>query len=306
MKRENLVEERSRRCPACNSPAQVNVGEKNGFRLLLCQNCKTLYAAQLPTGADAQDYDSYYQPSHFTVPAFVHARLDEIAAGFSHYRKGNRLLDVGCGGGALLQAAARGGWDAEGLEVSKPAAEHVESLGFKVFGGLLSEAGYPDGYFDVVTASEVIEHVPDPQAVVAEVARILRPGGLFWATTPHGRGVSARALKLKWSIVSPPEHLQLFSVEGIKRMLADAGFRQVRVAAHSINPHEILYVLRARDAREKGNGQEESCSFDRVQSCYELNEAMTRNGIRRMVKGTINGLLAASRLGDSLKIYAVK
>jgi 2-polyprenyl-3-methyl-5-hydroxy-6-metoxy-1,4-benzoquinol methylase len=303
MRRENLV---SRSCPACNSTAQVNIGEKNGFRLPLCQNCKTLYVARLPTGADAQDYDSYYQPSRFTAPAFIHARLDEIVADFSGYRKVNRLLDVGCGGGALLQAAARGGWDAEGLEVSKPAAEHVESLGFKVFSGLLSEAGYPDGYFDVVTASEVIEHVPDPQAVVAEIVRILRPGGLFWATTPHGRGASARALKLNWSIVSPPEHLQLFSVEGIKQMLTSVGFRQVRVAAHGVNPYEILHVLRASDADKKSNGQEENDSFDRVQSCYELNEAMTRSGIRRRAKGMVNGLLAASRLGDSLKIYAVK
>ena len=80
------------------------------------------------------------------------------------------------------------------------------------------EEGLSD--FDVVIASEVLEHVLDPHAMLVEILRVLRPGGLLWATTPHGRGISARLLGLEWSNVCPPEHLQLFSVAGICRRQA--------------------------------------------------------------------------------------
>ena len=49
---------------------------------------------------------------------------------------------------------------------------------------------------------------------------MLRPGGLFWTTTPHARGLSARVLGLKWRCIWPPEHLQLFSVAWSKSVAA--------------------------------------------------------------------------------------
>ncbi len=55
-----------------------------------------------------------------------------------------------------------------------------------------NEAAFPSEHFDVITAAELVEHLCDPQALLHEVARILRPGGLFWMTTPHARGLSGR------------------------------------------------------------------------------------------------------------------
>ncbi len=97
---------------------------------------------------------------------------------------------------------------------------------FEVFCGELEKANYPDDYFDVVFASEVLEHVLDPRAMLEEIARVLRPGGLLWATTPHGRGISTRLLGLEGS----NDYFQLFSVAGIKG-LRNAGFRHVEVAS---------------------------------------------------------------------------
>ena len=105
-------------------------------------------------------------------------------------------------------------WVAEGVEISRTATEHARVEGFKVFCGDLAEAGYPAGYFDVIIASELLEHVDEPGRVVAEMARILRPGGLLWATTPNIEGLSARVLGLNWTTVSP-DHLHLFSRKGI-------------------------------------------------------------------------------------------
>ncbi|HZH92015.1 MAG TPA: class I SAM-dependent methyltransferase [Pyrinomonadaceae bacterium] len=296
----------ARPCPACEADAPVYRGLKSGFDVISCTRCRTLYTAHLPAEEAAEDYDSYYCEQNLSVPAFINERLDQIVAQFAPYRRNGRLLDVGFGAGTLLEAARRGGWEARGVEVSQSAIEHVRKAGFDVFCGTLAEAQYPDDYFDVVTASEVLEHVPHPQPVLNEIARVLRPGGLLWATTPHGRGMSAHLLKLKWSAVSPPEHLQLFSIDGIKKMSAQAGFRRVRVATEGVNPYELIQGLRGgatAAAVPPATGEQSNA---RVESSYQLNEALMASPSRRLLKSALNNLLNLGRIGDSLKIWAEK
>jgi len=303
--------ETRRGCPSCGSECAVERGTKNNFRMLACRDCLTLYVRSLPARGEAKDYDSYYGPENLTVPTFIERWLDEIVATFAPYKQQGRLLDVGCGAGSILQAAQRAGWTPHGMEVSRTAADHNTSQGFDVFCGELAEAQYPDGHFDVVIASEVLEHVASPSAMLAEIARVLRPGGLLWATTPHGRGVSARVLGLGWSAVSPPEHLHLFSLTGIKRLLEDAGFRRVQVVTHGVNPYEIVHGLRSRRSptAAAGAAQEQEAAghgFNRVETSYQLNEFLSESPSRRALKALANGMLGVARLGDSLKIRAEK
>lgn len=82
-------------------------------------------------------------------------------------------------------------WETFGVEVSKTAVENAKNFGFNVFHGELHEANYSANFFDVIIASEILEHLYDPRKLVREVYRILRPGGLFWATTPSSRGLSS-------------------------------------------------------------------------------------------------------------------
>lgn len=302
---------KNRACPACGSAKAEARGKKNEFLMLSCKSCRTLFTSELPGAENEQDYDEYYTPSNLTVPDFIHQRLDEIVAGFAPYRQNNRLLDVGCGAGSMLQAAVRAGWAAEGLEVSAPAVEHLCQLGYNVRCSFLEEARYPDNHFDVVAACGVLEHVPDVSDFTRECARVLRPGGLFYATTPNGAGGSSRLLGVKWSTVSPPEHLHLFSVSGMKTFLEGRGFRRPKVLAEGINPLEIIHVFRgakqangAQAAGGGGSGQEQV--FDRVGAAYALNASFTKSRTRRFAKDLINSFLHVSRMGDELKIYAEK
>src|SRR6266478_6195140 len=259
----------ARNCPACNSSKGRKQGRKNDFDILVCGNCGTLYTQTLPTLSTSQDYEAYYGAENLSVPEFIKRRLDEIVSDFEPYRRTNRLLDIGCGAGSLLEAARKSGWKAEGVEISRPAVDHVRAAGFEAFCGELTEAAYPTGHFDVVTASELLEHVPEPGHLVREVARILHPGGLWWATTPHSKGASGQLLKLDWSVISPPEHLHLFSARGLRGLLLSHGFRRVRIKTEGVNPIELLRRARGRSISNNDSSQSEG--FDRVRTSYQLN-----------------------------------
>jgi len=289
------MQEDRRLCPCCLSKDFQILGEKNGFKILICESCRSLFTDRLPNNSVVENYDFYYGETNLQVPDFVRKRLKEIIDEFSKYRLTNRLVDIGFDAGTLLEVASEAGWQCFGVEVNKLAVKQAETKGFDVFYGELHQANYESNYFDVITASEVIEHVFEPIKLLKEIHRILRPGGVFWATTPSAEGISFRLLGIDWTCISPPEHLQIFSEKGMKVMLEDIGFTNIRIKKHGTNPTEILnYVFR------------KTSSFDRVKTGYKINQALEQNRLRKAIKKCVNSFLNFTNLGDSLKICAIK
>jgi 2-polyprenyl-6-hydroxyphenyl methylase/3-demethylubiquinone-9 3-methyltransferase len=87
------------------------------------------------------------------------------------------LLDVACGGGLLQPYAARAGYRHVGLDIGEVAARVARDHGVLAVRGDARRLPFADGSADVVVAGEALEHVPDLPAVVAELCRVLRPGG---------------------------------------------------------------------------------------------------------------------------------
>jgi ubiquinone/menaquinone biosynthesis C-methylase UbiE len=148
-------------------------------------------------------------------------------------RPGDRALDLGCGEGdftALLKSA--GASRVTGAEVAEAALRRAQrrhpDLRFVLvpFDGPLP---FGDGEFDLVWASEVIEHVADTARWLSEARRVLAPGGRLALTTPsHGR------LRLLLAGIGPHseplgDHLHLYSRPSLKTVLAEFGFTPVDV-----------------------------------------------------------------------------
>src|SRR5712692_655155 len=90
------------------------------------------------------------------------------------------LIDVGCGDGLFLKVANDAGYPAEGIEFSPEGARRAAlRLGRPVAVGDLARGAILNGPFDIATVWHVLEHLPDPGAMLAAVRRRLRPGGLL-------------------------------------------------------------------------------------------------------------------------------
>ena len=104
-----------------------------------------------------------------------------------------RILEVGCGGGIVAEALAAEGCTVIGLDPSVGSLiagqQHAASSALERGAGYLRGVGevlpFPDAAFDAVVASESIEHVEDPSAVLRETRRVLRPEGVFCFDTPN-------------------------------------------------------------------------------------------------------------------------
>ena len=157
--------------------------------------------------------------------AWPFRRLDADAAVMSlPVVRGGRALDVGCGGGGLLASLADAGWRAEGIDPDGGAVTLAVSRGLDARVGVVSDPAHPDGTFDAITMSHVIEHVPDPRAVLTEARRILRPGGRLAILTPNGRALGHWWFRASWFALDPPRHLSIFTLPAFRRLLEETGF----------------------------------------------------------------------------------
>jgi SAM-dependent methyltransferase len=143
--------------------------------------------------------------------------------------KPGTLLDVGAATGFFVEQAKAAGWDARGVEPSTWAAEYARNeLGADVQTGTLESLNVADGSFDVITLWEVIEHLPHPEATLAEIRRILRAGGVLVLSTPDAGSLAARLSGRRWlGWRKVPEHLFFFDRVNLDRLLQKSGFRPI-------------------------------------------------------------------------------
>ena len=146
-------------------------------------------------------------------------------------RPGGRLLDVGAGSGMLVEQALELGYEPTGVEPSRWLQEVAEKRGLPVQLGTLPQAKL-EGPFDVVTVIDVIEHVDDPVAMLAEVRRLLAPDGLVAIVTPDVGSLAARLMGWRWWHFRVA-HIGYFDRDTLRMAIEQAGLRIVKLTRPS-------------------------------------------------------------------------
>jgi ubiquinone/menaquinone biosynthesis C-methylase UbiE len=157
--------------------------------------------------------------------------------------KPGKLLDVGCGGGQFMHQMHNLGWTVTGLDFDGKAVENAKIRYGSALTFLhtdLPGAKFPDNFFDAVTMNHVIEHVPDPVALLKEARRILKVGGRLIATTPNIQSFGHEKFRDCWRGLETPRHLQIFSPDALRQCARMASFDDVQVATSAANADTII------------------------------------------------------------------
>ena len=176
--------------------------------------------------------------------------LDELLL---TYRKGGRLLEIGCGSGSYLAIMRMLGWDVRGLDVDPAAAEEARAAAnCPVHVGTVEEAPFREGSFDAIASSHVIEHVDDPKSFVAASARLLTKGGVMVVRTPNFQSLGHKLFGTDWFSLDPPRHLCLFTPDSLRDLFRASGaFREIRTK--TVTYGSRMAIRRRAAVRATGN-----------------------------------------------------
>ncbi len=193
-------------------------------RVVRCTTCGLARTSPRPAGAALADfYRSASDPKYLEEERGRRATAHRYLAQLERRVQGGCLLDVGCGPGLFLTSASER-WRKVGVELSGWAAgEARRRFGLDVREGSLMEAGLPDASVDAALLVDVVEHLPDPRAVLRELARVMRSAGALFILTPDIDAPVSRLMG-RWWWGLRPAHIHYFSRRTLTALLEDCGF----------------------------------------------------------------------------------
>jgi ubiquinone/menaquinone biosynthesis C-methylase UbiE len=152
-----------------------------------------------------------------------------------HVSPGERVLDIGCGEADFAACAAAAGAQVIGADIAEAALARARERHPDIDLRRVEPHGplpFEDCEFDLVWASEVIEHVADTQRWLSEVRRVLAPGGELVITTPfHGRVKNALIALTRFERHHDPvgQHLRFYTRRSLRDLLLDFGFEPLTI-----------------------------------------------------------------------------
>lgn len=199
------------------------------LRIVRCRACALVFVnPRLAQGANTELYEDMVDPGYTRERE---GRLEIARRAVRKLGAPGRLLDIGCAAGYSLQAAREAGWEVEGIDPSRWAVEEAwRTFGIRVRQGPVEGARWDDASFDAVVMADVVEHLSDPRPVLAEVRRLLKPGGVLYLTTPDYNCVWSRVMRNRWWMVIP-EHNYYFTRRTLRMLLAEASFRTLSMGS---------------------------------------------------------------------------
>lgn len=227
-------------CPICGSGQIDDLGTKLGklevreFIIRQCRECGFTFVSNPSLNFERLYSEPYYNgkgvdPSvdyvfelncpKQTIRSLEWRGITEVISNLRGSLDRVRWLDFGCGNGGLVRYLREMGVDAFGFEEGWIAGEAAR-CGIPIL--TRSDIDARRGEFDVVTAIEVLEHVPDPLSALRDIRAAMTPGGLFFATTGNSAPISNI---LGWHYLLPEIHCSLFQPQSLAHALERTGFR---------------------------------------------------------------------------------
>jgi len=185
----------------------------------------------------ALSYDAAGQDfvvSESTAKEQLSSRFARLA---SYLPAKGRLLDIGASRGVFLKLAESEGWTIFGLEAGLDTIEYAKlHFGITIQHGTLEETPLPDGFYDCVHLSHVLEHLHDPLGSIRTIAKVMKAGGVLTIEVPFEFGdlfdtFREKVLRRPRALNTvPSSHLYFFTLKSLCRLLEKAGFEILAAA----------------------------------------------------------------------------
>ena len=198
-------------CPTCARPRFAPLFSARSYPIARCGDCGLVRTLGVRFDGVA-DYPPFDQRETTMVRLFRFAAELLIRERLAFVRKiqpAGRLLDYGCGSGSFARLAARAGYEAVGIEPFS-LGQGLDSPGLRLVRGSIEQSGERASSFDVITLWQVLEHVPDPAALLAQLVPYLSPGGTLVVSVPNFASWQSRVFGPGWFHLDPPRHVTHF------------------------------------------------------------------------------------------------
>lgn len=322
----------SQACIACGSRMEVFIeriwddryGCPGVFSIFRCIFCEQMVTAPRLTEADLPAlYSTYYprrdidfdalerEAGRVLLPGAARSRWLAGTDNQGHYlaKAGQQVLDIGSGSCLSLLELRNMDVQAFGVEADPNVRLIADRYGLDVHIGSIHDIPFPGLDFDLITLNQVIEHVPDPQALLRVVFERLRPGGRVVLSFPNSASLQRRLSGSRWINWHVPYHQHHFN----KRSFALLAHKEGYVVEHSrsITPNlwTILQLRAMGKAPAEGASSDAWCASAAHGNTRPSFALRVRNGLMGRMRDAIgpiltlfNRLLDQFGAGDSLLV----
>jgi SAM-dependent methyltransferase len=224
-------------CPFCGDAGRPAI-EEGGWTGRACPTCRLIFVSPRPTAESIRRIyagDEAHERASPHVSAFnspiARLKARRVVRILESWSARGRLLELGPGGGAVLHAARRRGWEVGAVELNPEQASFIrDRLGIPCWPSVQAV----EGTWDVVYHNDVLSHFPDAVETFEAVRKILRPGGLH--VFESGSGDFDRRFDALFPSFQFPDHLFFYSETSLPMLLERSGFQLLRVTGYSLVP----------------------------------------------------------------------
>lgn len=292
-------------------------GAPGSFKIVRCVACSQMATTPRLREADLPNLYSTYYPRRgvdyeaiereanlVTRPGAALRRWLDGCTHQGHYlaKPGDRVLDIGSGSCISLLELHNLGAIAFGVEADPNVAAIAAHFDLNVHIGSIHDTPFPGQSFDLITLNQVIEHVPDPAALLTTVRDRLAPGGTLVLSFPNAGSLARRLSGSRWINWHVPYHQHHFNRRSITLLAKHNGYRVSHVRSVTPNLWTVLQLRAMRAAPPEGqasSGWSHAATSDTPQR-PPFGKRLVRALLSRMRRMVIPLIAVVNRIVDQL------
>lgn len=307
---------RKMRCKICRKRPTTYIkglfdnryGSPGKYNILKCPGCGFMQTSPQLKSKEISDLYTNYYPKR---DADIHAIVTEAKhipnkkeiyqkglTNVCHFqtKKGQKVLDIGCGTCQSLLEIRKLGGEAWGLDPDRNSLSVAKKLKLKFHCGTIYSCNFPRKYFDLITATQVLEHEINPLRFLKECKKYLKPGGKIILSFPNTDSFYRKFFGRKWIHWHVPYHLNHFGKKSLIKLIQKSKYKLSSIS--TITPN-LWTVLQVRSLITKNKIGKKNLAW-----VTSINKTRGKNNfMRRLVYSVFyinNELLIINRLIDKL------